>query len=85
MTEHCEHLLRAVLTLHPSPVLLSLLSPFALLPNHTFTPTSGLKGNSDDAAIKKAYRKMAMRYHPDKNVGDDSAAAKFQEISEAYA
>ncbi|KAM0786741.1 hypothetical protein ACM66B_002178 [Microbotryomycetes sp. NB124-2] len=45
----------------------------------------GIGGNADDNAIKKAYRKQAMRYHPDKNPGDETAAAKFQEISEAYA
>lgn len=46
---------------------------------------SGVKGNADDNTIKKAYRKQAMKYHPDKNPGDESAAAKFQEISEDYA
>ncbi|KAK4052657.1 DnaJ-like protein [Microbotryomycetes sp. JL201] len=45
----------------------------------------GVKGDADDNAIKKAYRKQAMKYHPDKNPGDETAAAKFQEISEAYA
>lgn len=45
----------------------------------------GLRGDADAAAIKKAYRKAAIRWHPDKNIGDDQAAAKFQEISEAYA
>lgn len=34
--------------------------------------------------IKKAYRKLAMKYHPDRNQGDDAAAAKFKEASEAY-
>src|SRR3990167_10544691 len=34
--------------------------------------------------IKKAYRKLAMQYHPDKNSGDKEAEKKFKEISEAY-
>src|SRR6516165_7167536 len=42
------------------------------------------KGASADE-IKKAYRKLAMQYHPDRNAGDDEAAAKFKEASEAYA
>lgn len=41
------------------------------------------KGASQDE-IKKAYRAMAMKYHPDKNAGDKSAEAKFKEINEAY-
>jgi molecular chaperone DnaJ len=38
--------------------------------------------NEDD--IKKAYRKLAMQYHPDRNAGDESAAEKFKEATEAY-
>jgi len=38
----------------------------------------------DKSAIKKAYRKMAMKYHPDKNPGDKEAEEKFKAINEAY-
>ena len=41
------------------------------------------KGASEDE-IKKAYRKLAMQYHPDRNQGDKDAEAKFKEIGEAY-
>lgn len=41
--------------------------------------------DADDAAIKKAYRDLAKKYHPDHNQGDANAEAKFKEASEAYA
>ncbi|KAI5477018.1 hypothetical protein MNV49_006976 [Pseudohyphozyma bogoriensis] len=45
----------------------------------------GVKSDADEATIKKAYRKAALIYHPDRNIGDEGAAAKFQEIGEAFA
>ena len=45
----------------------------------------GLKKNATPAEIKKAYRKLAVKYHPDKNPGDKEAEEKFKEINEAYA
>ena len=45
----------------------------------------GVDKNADDAAIKKAYRVLAKKYHPDMNPGDKEAEKKFKEASEAYA
>ena len=45
----------------------------------------GVDKNADDAAIKKAYRSLAKKYHPDMNPGDAEAEKKFKEASEAYA
>lgn len=45
----------------------------------------GVDKNADEAALKKAYRQLAKKYHPDANPGDEEAAAKFKEASEAYA
>lgn len=45
----------------------------------------GVDKNADQAAIKKAYRALAKKYHPDMNPGDKEAEAKFKEASEAYA
>ena len=45
----------------------------------------GLKKDASDGEIKKAYRKLAMKYHPDHAKGDKSAEEKFKKISEAYA
>jgi molecular chaperone DnaJ len=45
----------------------------------------GVDKNADDGAIKRAYRKLAKKYHPDSNPGDKEAEAKFKEASEAYA
>ena len=45
----------------------------------------GVDRNADEAAIKKAYRALAKKYHPDMNPGDAEAEKKFKEASEAYA
>ncbi len=45
----------------------------------------GIDKNADDAAIKKAYRALAKKYHPDMNPGDKNAEVMFKEASEAYA
>ncbi len=45
----------------------------------------GVDRNADDDTIKKAYRKLAKKYHPDANPGDKEAEEKFKEASEAYA
>jgi len=44
----------------------------------------GIERSADDAAIKKAYRQMAKKYHPDVNPGDKEAEEKFKEVNEAY-
>ena len=44
----------------------------------------GVEKNADADAIKKAYRKAAIKYHPDKNPGDKDAEEKFKEAAEAY-
>lgn len=45
----------------------------------------GVDNNSDINEIKKSYKKLALKYHPDKNNGDKEAELKFQEVAEAYA
>ena len=44
----------------------------------------GLKKNATAAEIKRTYRKLAVKYHPDKNPGNKEAEEKFKELSEAY-
>ena len=45
----------------------------------------GVPRTADDAAIKSAYRKLALKYHPDRNPDDKAAEERFKEAAEAYA
>lgn len=44
----------------------------------------GIEKDADTNTIKRAYRKLAMKYHPDRNADDDTAAQNFREVTEAY-
>ena len=44
----------------------------------------GVSKSASDSELKKAFKKLAMKYHPDRNPDDDSAAEKFKEAAEAY-
>ena len=49
-----------------------------------FYQTLGVSRDASDSEIKKAYRKLAVQYHPDKNPGNKEAEEKFKEISAAF-
>jgi curved DNA-binding protein len=55
------------------------------MPEKDYYKVLGVEKKASDEAIKKVYRKLAMKYHPDRNKGDKKAEEKFKEISEAYA
>lgn len=44
----------------------------------------GVERNADESALKKAYRSLAQKFHPDKNPGDKTCEEKFKEVAEAY-
>ncbi|MEM1044781.1 MAG: molecular chaperone DnaJ [Pseudomonadota bacterium] len=49
-----------------------------------FYEVLGVSRDADEKTLKSAYRKMAMKYHPDRNPDDDGAEARFKEVNEAY-
>jgi molecular chaperone DnaJ len=51
---------------------------------HDFYDVLGISRDASEAEIKKAYRRLAMEYHPDRNDGDKAAEERFKEVSEAY-
>ena len=55
------------------------------MPGKNYYKTIGVSKSASPEEIKKAYRKLALKYHPDQNKGDKTAEAKFKDISEAYA
>ncbi|MDY6853552.1 MAG: DnaJ domain-containing protein [Thermodesulfobacteriota bacterium] len=52
--------------------------------NSDYYQVLGIHREADDIEVKKAYRSLAHKYHPDKNFGDKESEAKFQDIVEAY-
>lgn len=55
------------------------------MPGKDYYKILGISKSASADEVKKAYRKLAMKYHPDRNKDDKAAEAKFKEISEAYA
>jgi len=55
------------------------------MPETDYYKILNVNKNASESEIKKAYRKLAMKYHPDRNKGDKSAEEMFKKISEAYA
>ena len=46
--------------------------------------TLEVERSADDSVLKSSFRKLAMKFHPDRNPGDDTSEVRFKEINEAY-
>jgi DnaJ family protein B protein 11 len=75
--------MRRIRTLLMAIFLLLVIAPLQVLAGRDFYKILGLKKNATAAEIKKAYRKLSLQYHPDKNPGDEAALKNFQEINAA--
>ncbi|MCB1883440.1 MAG: DnaJ domain-containing protein, partial [Geminicoccaceae bacterium] len=49
-----------------------------------FYETLGVARDADESELKRAYRRLAMQFHPDRNPDDPAAEARFKEVNEAY-
>src|ERR1700737_1432393 len=56
----------------------------ATTPKHDYYETLGVARTADAEEIRKAYRKLARKYHPDLNPGDKSSEDRFKNVQEAY-
>src|SRR5579872_4184724 len=56
----------------------------ASAPKHDYYKTLGVERNAGEDDLRKAYRKLARKYHPDLNPGDKSAEDRFKKVQEAY-
>src|SRR5947208_2879637 len=60
------------------------LTPGSEMAKRDYYEVLGVARSASEAEVTKAYRKLAMQHHPDRNVGDDGAEGRFKEATEAY-
>merc|ERR1711941_169135 len=68
----------------PSCVSLNSTSEDKPMSKRDYYEVLGVDRSADERELKKAYRKLAMKYHPDRNPDDADAESKFKEATEAY-